>query len=97
MSELLSEEGRHLLLSPLLENGWAMAEGRDALIKTYEFDSFVEAFSWMTRVALWAEKWDHHPDWRNVYRTVEVELFTHDLGGLSAQDAKLARKMDNLV
>ncbi|MDK3016645.1 4a-hydroxytetrahydrobiopterin dehydratase [Pseudodonghicola flavimaris] len=97
MSEILSEEGRHLLLEPLLANGWALAEGRDALVKTYEFDSFVDAFGWMTRVALWAEKWNHHPDWQNVYKTVVVTLWTHDLGGLSAQDAKLARKMDSLL
>jgi len=48
-------------------------------------------------VALWSEKWNHHPEWRNVYKTVEVVLTTHDLGGLSALDAKLARKMDGLV
>jgi 4a-hydroxytetrahydrobiopterin dehydratase len=51
----------------------------------------------MTRAALWAEKWDHHPEWFNVYKTVEVTLSTHDVGGLSALDAKLARKMDQLA
>ncbi|AVO38868.1 4a-hydroxytetrahydrobiopterin dehydratase [Pukyongiella litopenaei] len=97
MSERLSEETRALLLAPLIENGWHPVEGRDAIAKTYEFATFVDAFGWMTRVALWAEKWNHHPDWRNVYNRVEVELTTHDVGGLTARDAKLARKMDTLA
>jgi 4a-hydroxytetrahydrobiopterin dehydratase len=77
--------------------GWAMVDGRDALAKTYVFGNFVEAFGWMTQVALWAEKWNHHPEWDNVYKTVNVVLTTHDVGGLSELDAKLARKMDNLA
>ena len=97
MSETLSEEARTLLLEPLLKTGWQEVQGRDAIAKTYTFANFVEAFGWMTRVALWAEKWDHHPEWCNTYRTVDVVLTTHDLGGLSARDAKLARKMDGLV
>ncbi len=97
MSESLSNEARSLLLAPLLKNGWKEVEGRDAIAKTYEFANFVDAFGWMTRVALWAEKWNHHPEWYNVYRTVEVVLITHDLDGISALDAKLARKMDGLV
>ena len=97
MTELLSQEARDLLLEPLLKTGWQEVEGRDAIAKTYEFSNFVEAFGWMTRVALWSEKWDHHPEWTNVYRTVDVVLITHDLGGVSAKDAKLARKMDMLV
>lgn len=97
MSEQLSEETRGPLLDPLFAAGWRMAEGRDAIAKTYEFADFADAFGWMTRVAIWAEKWNHHPEWRNVYRKVEVELTTHDVGGLSAQDAKLARKMDKLA
>ncbi len=97
MSETLSEEARNLLLRPLLDNGWHAVKGRDAIAKTYVFDNFVDAFGWMTRVAIWAEKWDHHPDWHNVYKTVEVELTTHDVGGLTALDAKLARKMDSLL
>ena len=97
MTEPLSETTRGPLLEPLFEAGWQMADGRDALCKTYSFDNFVEAFGWMTRVAIWAEKWDHHPEWTNVYKTVEVTLTTHDVGGLSALDAKLARKMDNLA
>jgi len=96
MSEPLSDEARGLLLEPLLKTGWQEVQGRDAIAKTYVFDNFVDAFGWMTRVALWAEKWDHHPEWCNVYKTVEVVLTTHDLGGLSALDAKMARKMDGL-
>ena len=62
--------------------------------KTYVFDNFVEAFGFMTRAALWAEKLNHHPEWFNVYKTVEVTLTTHDIGGLSALDAKLLGKAD---
>lgn len=97
MTEQLSEETRGPLLGPLLDSGWKMAEGRDAITKTFVFDDFADAFGWMTRVAIWAEKWNHHPEWRNVYKKVEVELITHDVGGLSALDAKLARKMDKLA
>lgn len=96
MTEKLSEETRGPLLAPLFETGWEMVEGRDAIRKTFVFKNFVEAFGWMTRVAIWAEKWDHHPEWQNVYKTVDVVLSTHDVDGLSALDAKLARKMDSL-
>ncbi len=96
MSERLSAETRGPLLDPLLENGWQLAEGRDALEKHFQFKDFNEAFGWMTRVALWAEKWNHHPEWFNVYNKVHVILTTHDVGGLSALDAKMARKMDTL-
>jgi len=97
MSERLSDEARGPLLKPLFETGWTMAADRDAICKTYVFNNFVDAFGWMTRVAIWSEKWDHHPEWSNVYKTVNVTLTTHDVGGLSALDAKLARKMDGLV
>jgi len=97
MSELLSEEARGPLLEPLFDSGWRIVEGRDALHKTFVFANFVDAFGWMTRVAIWAEKWDHHPEWYNVYKTVDVTVSTHDVGGLSALDAKLARKMDRLA
>lgn len=96
MSERLSEETRGPLLDPLLANGWTMVQGRDAITKTYSFDTFVEAIGWMMRVAIWAEKWNHHPEWSNVYGKVVVVLTTHDVGGLSSLDAKLARKMDSL-
>ena len=75
--------------------GWEMLD--DAITKTYEFADFTEAFAWMTRAALYAEKWGHHPEWFNVYKTVEVTLTTHDIGGLSALDAKLSAKMDALA
>mmetsp|Transcript_23048 Transcript_23048/g.39136 ORF Transcript_23048/g.39136 Transcript_23048/m.39136 type:complete len:99 (-) Transcript_23048:5602-5898(-) len=97
MTERLSDETRSTLLDPLLANGWEMVEGRDAIHKTYVFADFVDAFGWMARVAIWAEKWNHHPEWSNVYKTVEVTLTTHDVGGLSTLDAKLARKMDGLA
>ncbi|MCA0963482.1 4a-hydroxytetrahydrobiopterin dehydratase [Salipiger bermudensis] len=96
MTEKLSDTARDTVLAPLFESGWHMVEGRDAIHKTFEFADFTEAFSWMTRAALWAEKWDHHPEWSNVYKTVEVTLSTHDVGGLSSLDAKLARKLDTL-
>ena len=97
MAEKLSEETRGPLLDPLMASGWSLVDGRDAIHKTFQFADFVEAFGWMTRVAIWAEKWDHHPEWSNVYKTVEVTLTTHDVDGLSTLDAKLARKMDTLA
>lgn len=96
MTELLSSETRGPILDPLLSNGWELEEERDAITKVFKFDDFANAFGWMTRAALWAEKWGHHPEWSNVYNTVTVTLTTHDVGGLSALDAKLARKMDGL-
>ena len=86
-----------ILAEPLFEAGWAMVDGRDAIRKTYVFKDFTDAFGWMTKVAIWAEKWNHHPEWSNVYKTVDVTLSTHDVNGLSALDAKLARKMDGLA
>ncbi|SMX30727.1 4a-hydroxytetrahydrobiopterin dehydratase [Actibacterium lipolyticum] len=97
MTEKLTGTARDAALAPLLENGWNMAEGRDAIAKTFAFANFIDAFGWMTRVAIWAEKWNHHPEWANVYKTVEVTLTTHDAGGLSDLDVKLARKMDQLA
>jgi 4a-hydroxytetrahydrobiopterin dehydratase len=96
MTERLSDTGRKTMLEPLFETGWQMVDGRDAITKTFVFKDFTEAFGWMTQAALWAEKWNHHPEWSNVYKTVTVVLTTHDVDGLSALDAKLARKMDSL-
>ena len=96
MSDKLSEETRGTVLKPLFDTGWEMVEGRDAIRKKFAFETFVDAFGWMTRAAIWAEKWDHHPEWFNVYNSVEVTLTTHDVDGLSTLDAKLARKMDAL-
>jgi 4a-hydroxytetrahydrobiopterin dehydratase len=84
-------------LAPLLANGWAMEEDRDAITKVFKFKDFVQAFGFMTRVALVAEKMDHHPEWSNVYRTVTVTLTTHDAGGLTVLDADLAARMDALA
>ncbi|WP_071796093.1 4a-hydroxytetrahydrobiopterin dehydratase [Natronohydrobacter thiooxidans] len=81
-------------LDPLLATGWALVEGRDAIAKEFTFKDFNAAFGWMTRVALVAEKMNHHPEWFNVYRTVKVTLSTHDAGGLTELDVKLARRMD---
>lgn len=96
MTEKLSEETRGPLLDPLFSTGWEMVEGRDAIVKTYEFNDFADAFGWMARAGIWAEKWNHHPEWSNVYNKVTVTLTTHDVDGLSTLDAKLARKMDGL-
>ena len=93
MSERLSEETRKTVLAPLFSTGWAMVEDRDAIVKTFKFNDFADAFGWMTRAAIWAEKWNHHPEWENVYNKVTVTLTTHDVDGLSSLDAKLARKM----
>lgn len=96
MSEKLSDTARETLLAPLFESGWTLLEDRDALTKRFTFESFTDAIGWMMRAALWAEKWDHHPEWSNTYNRVDVTLTTHDVDGLSALDAKLARKMDSL-
>ena len=93
MTEKLSDPE----LAALLSNGWEMVEGREAIHKRFVFKNFVEAFGFMTRAALWAEKLNHHPEWANVYKTVDVTLTTHDTGGLSALDGKLAAKMDALA
>ena len=97
MTEKLSEETRGPLLAPLFDTGWAMVEGRDAIRKEFKFKNFVEAFGFMTQAAIWAEKWNHHPEWSNVYNRVVVELTTHDVDGLSSLDAKLARKLAGLA
>lgn len=96
MTERLSEETRKTVLQPLFDTGWGMVDGRDAICKSFKFSDFTDAFGWMTRVALWAEKWDHHPEWQNTYNRVTVTLTTHSVDGLSTLDAKLARKMDGL-
>lgn len=86
----LSQQDRDALVGA----GWTMAADRDAIEKTYQFENFVAAFGFMTKAAIWAEKLNHHPEWSNVYRTVKVTLTTHDTGGLSDLDHKLAIKMD---
>ncbi len=75
-------------------DGWTPAEGRDAIRKTFSFRDFNAAFGWMTRIALAAEKLDHHPEWFNVYNRVEVLLATHDADGVTELDVTLAKLMD---
>lgn len=79
-------------------SGWSPAEGeRDAVRKVFKFDDFKAAFAFMTKAAMKAEQLDHHPEWFNVYNRVEITLSTHDVGGLSSLDVKLARKFDGLA
>ncbi len=81
----------------LEQNGWSKSSDGTALEKTFKFANFVEAFGFMTRAAIHAEKLNHHPEWFNVYNRVEVKLTTHDTGGLSELDLKLAGAMDKLA
>lgn len=78
-------------------HGWAEAKGRDAITKTYQFKSFSQAWGFMSRVALYAEKADHHPEWTNVYGRVDVTLSTHTAGGVTEKDVAMARKMEALA
>jgi 4a-hydroxytetrahydrobiopterin dehydratase len=73
---------------------WAQAQDRDAITRSFRFSSFSAAFGWMTRVALAAEALDHHPEWFNVYNRVDVTLATHDAGGVTELDVRLAKVMD---
>ena len=77
--------------------GWRVADGRDAIVKSFRFTDFNAAWAWMSRVALLAEKLDHHPEWSNVYNRVEVLLATHDAGGVTALDLQMARFMDEVM
>jgi 4a-hydroxytetrahydrobiopterin dehydratase len=95
MRHKLSGEARKRALAQL--DGWAEIEGRDAIGKKFVFADFNAAFGFMTRVALTAEKLDHHPEWSNVYKTVDVILSTHDAGGLTELDVKLAEAMDKFA
>jgi 4a-hydroxytetrahydrobiopterin dehydratase len=95
MAQKLTGETRKSALARL--NGWSEVAGRDAITKKFVFKDFNQAFGFMARVALIAEKMDHHPEWFNVYKTVEVTLSTHDAGGLTELDAKLAEAMDKIA
>jgi 4a-hydroxytetrahydrobiopterin dehydratase len=97
VTEKLTDDERKTALADLFAAGWSIVDGRDAIRKEFTFRNFVEAFGFMTRTALWAEKWNHHPEWSNVWNRVDVTLTTHDAGGLTALDVKLARKMDVLA
>jgi len=96
MAERLSAEARKAALQELL-SGWTDTPGREAIARTFAFKDFNEAFGFMTRAALVAEKSDHHPEWRNVYKTVEVVLTTHDAGGVTALDIGLAKAMNAIA
>src|ERR1044072_1478194 len=95
MAQKLDDAARMSALARL--NGWSDVSGRDAITKKFAFKNFNEAFGFMSRVALVAEKMDHHPEWSNVYKTVEVTLSTHDAGGLTELDVKLAEAMDKIA
>ena len=92
MAEKLQGEARRAAVDGL--RGWIKVDGRDAIGKSFRFANFNEAFAFMTRVALKAEKMNHHPEWFNVYSRVEITLSTHDCGGLSERDIDLARFID---
>ncbi len=92
MAQKLSSDARSRALARL--SGWSEVKGRDQISKKILFADFNEAFGFMARVALMAEKLDHHPEWSNVYKTVDVTLSTHDAGGLTELDVKLAEAMD---
>jgi 4a-hydroxytetrahydrobiopterin dehydratase len=95
MAQKLAGQPRAEALEKL--GGWSEVPGRDAIRKTFTFKDFNAAFGFMTRCALVAEKMDHHPEWSNVYRTVEVTLSTHDAGGVTERDIALAAAMDRLA
>jgi 4a-hydroxytetrahydrobiopterin dehydratase len=95
MARQLTSAERSAALDRL--SGWSLVEGRDAIAKRFEFTDFNEAFGFMTRAALVAEKMDHHPEWSNVYKTVEVTLSSHDAGGLTERDIRLAEAMDRIA
>lgn len=93
---LLQGTERETALTKLSQTGWKEVSGRDAISKTFQFPDFVNAFGFMSKCALVAEKMNHHPEWFNVYNRVEVTLATHDCSGLSALDTELAAHMDAL-
>jgi 4a-hydroxytetrahydrobiopterin dehydratase len=95
MAQKLTGDARTAALARL--SGWSEVQGRDAITKQFVFNDFNEAFGFMTRAALVAEKLNHHPEWFNVYKTVLVTLATHDAGGLTERDIMLAQAMDRLA
>lgn len=93
----LTGDARAEALRGLAEAGWREAGDRDAIERTFHFPDFSAAFGFMTRVAMLAERMDHHPEWSNRYGRVEVLLTSHDVGGLSARDVAMARAIDPLA
>ena len=94
MAQKLTGQTRSDALRKL--NGWSEVSGRDAITRKFVFKDFNQAFGFMTRAALVAEKMDHHPEWFNVYKTVEVTLSTHDAGGVTELDLTMAKFMDEV-
>jgi 4a-hydroxytetrahydrobiopterin dehydratase len=95
MTTLLNETERQALTKSLPH--WTLAEGRDAICRKLDFDDFSQAFAFMTRVAMLAEQMNHHPEWFNCYRRVEITLATHDAGGLTQKDHALAQAIEGLL
>ncbi|MDB9955472.1 4a-hydroxytetrahydrobiopterin dehydratase [Pelagibacterales bacterium] len=95
MNKKLSITDRNAAIKKL--KGWQLVKDRNAITKTFKFKDFNAAFSWMTAMALYAEKLDHHPEWFNVYNKVIITLSTHDVGGVSNLDIKLAKQMDKKI
>lgn len=95
MATPLGSEARAAALARL--PAWRAADGRDAITRTFTFADFNQAFGFMARVALVAEKMDHHPEWTNVYKTVTVTLTSHDAGGVTERDIRLAEAMDRIA
>jgi 4a-hydroxytetrahydrobiopterin dehydratase len=95
MQTKLDPDRRQQALGEL--RGWALVDGRDAITRSFTFADFNEAWGFMSRAALVAEKMDHHPEWTNVWNKVTVTLSTHDAGGLTERDVELARAMSRLA
>ena len=83
-------------IDDLIKNGWKNSKDGIAITKTFIFTNFIEALGWMVKVGVWAEKLNHHPEWDNVYKTVNVLLTTHDKGTITNLDVTLAQKMDTI-
>ena len=83
-------------IDDLIKNGWKKSKDGKAITKTFIFTDFIEALGWMVKVGVWAEKLNHHPEWDNVYKTVNVLLTTHDKGTITNLDVTLAQKMDTI-
>ncbi|KAF6725176.1 Pterin-4-alpha-carbinolamine dehydratase 2 [Oryzias melastigma] len=96
-SHWLPPADRDQMMMELRATGWMEVEDRDAIFKEFHFKTFNQAFGFMSRVALQAEKMNHHPEWFNVYNKVQITLTTHDCGGLSKRDIKLAKFIDKVA
>lgn len=95
MAQKLDQEARTALLKAHPE--WQLVEGRDALRRSFKFKTFNQAFGFMARIAMQAEKLDHHPEWSNVYNRVEILMTTHDVDGISELDAKMIKFIDAVL